>query len=394
MEVAIFSLAGNYTTEYVESKKWLLEKCSQNLADIEAFFIAARAFFLTTLALSNHFYMANTVIVQIPVLRYLVEGITFGTLAILTLTVFPVSAVRWDREKTLKFSGLLFAMYVIFYPLKVVAKVIFNLILKKLGLEGLQSIATQRQLAYIADDSGAHLEDEERLMIRHIVDFVGTTVREVMVPRIDMICAPVQSNPQQIISIIQQYGHSRIPLFREKIDNIVGILYAKDLLLAMGENVDNINLARICRKPYFVPEAKLINELLAEFRREKLHFAVVVDEFGGVAGIVTMEDLLEEIVGEIQDEYDMEEELVVKLDQGVWRVAGKLPIDEVMEYTGLQLPEDAADTIGGLIYQLAGAIPNPGFKVELEDYNLILIVDSIDAQRITTVKIIDKQKQA
>ncbi|MCD6531014.1 CBS domain-containing protein, partial [bacterium] len=155
-----------------------------------------------------------------------------------------------------------------------------------------------------------------------------------------------------------------------------------------------IKLARICRKPYFVPESKLISDLLEEFKREKLHIAIVVDEFGGVAGLVTMEDLLEEIVGEIQDEYDEEEELVRRLDENVWLVSGKTPIDEFNEVADVELPEkEDADTIAGLVYQLTGTIPKPGDKIEIPEQNLIIIVDSLDAQRIDKVKIIKKEKE-
>ena len=164
------------------------------------------------------------------------------------------------------------------------------------------------------------------------------------------------------------------------------------MLLEIGKNGDKqIDLSKICRKPYFVPESKLIDELLEEFRREKIHIAIVVDEFGGVAGLVTMEDLLEEIVGEIQDEYDEEEAPIRKLDENVWLVSGRTSLDEISEILDIEFPDEETDTIGGLIYQLAGAIPEQGFKAEL-DNGIILIVDELDSQRIKSVKIIKKEK--
>ncbi len=391
MEIATFSLAGKSEQELTGTKKWLIES-SDNPENIEAFFIVAKASFLTLFAICNHFFFDNTILTDSPILRYIVEGAFFGTLAILSLTVLPVSSVLWSENKTLRYSSLLFILYIVFYPIKSVAKVILNFILRQIGLEGIESLATQRQLAYIADESGTHLEDEEKMMIKHIVDFVETTVREVMVPRIDMSCAEVSSSVDEVIKLIDQNGHSRIPLYQDTIDNIVGILYVKDLLLEIGKNGDKqIDLSKICRKPYFVPESKLIDELLEEFRREKIHIAIVVDEFGGVAGLVTMEDLLEEIVGEIQDEYDEEEAPIKKLDENVWLVSGRTSLDEISEILDIEFPDEETDTIGGLIYQLAGAIPEQGFKAEL-DNGIILIVDELDSQRIKSVKIIKKEK--
>ena len=394
MEVALFSLRVQDPSIYTGLKKRLVALAGR-AGKVEAFFISAKGIFLGLLAVSLNAYFDVAISDWNLILRYLVEILLFAAIAVLCMTIFPSSAVGWDERKTLAFSPFLLVLYVAVYPITIVNRVILDFVLKKIGLEeGLRSLALQRQLAYIAEDSTAPLEMEERTMIRHIVDFADTTVREVMVPRIDMVCAPVDSTPQQIIELIKEHGHSRIPLYMEKIDNIVGILYAKDLLIALGENGEEIQLARICRKPYFVPESKLISDLLEEFRREKLHIAIVVDEFGGVAGLVTMEDLLEEIVGEIQDEYDEEEELVRQLDDGVWLVAGKTPIDEVNEITGLELPEEEdADTIAGLVYQFAGAIPGPGDQIELPEYGVLIVVDSVDAQRIQKVKLIRRQKE-
>jgi len=390
MEIAIFSLTEISEQNLTKTRKWLI-KSSENPEDIETFFIVAKASFLTLIAICNHFFFEYLILTDNSLLRYIIEGSVFGTIVIFTLTVLPVSAVLWNENKTLRHSSLLFILYVIFYPIKFILKDILNFILLKIGVNGIESLATQRQLAYIADESGAHIEDEERMMIKHIIDFVETTVREVMVPRIDIISSEMDSSASELIELIDEYGHSRIPLYQDTIDNVVGIVYAKDLLLEIGKNSEKIDLSKICRKPYFVPESKLIDELLGEFRKEKLHIAIVVDEFGGVAGLVTMEDLLEEIVGEIQDEYDEEEIDIMQLDENVWQISGKTSIDEVSELLDVELPDQESDTIGGLIYELAGAIPKPGFEAEL-DSGITLIVTELDGQRIKTVKIIKKEK--
>jgi len=208
------------------------------------------------------------------------------------------------------------------------------------------------------------------------------------VPRIDMVCAPVDSTPKQIIELIKTHGHSRIPIYEGRVDNVVGILYAKDLLLTIGENgSDNIDLRKIARRPYFVPESKLVNELMQEFRRERVHIAIVVDEYGGVAGLVTMEDILEEIVGEIQDEYDREERPIVQINENVWLVNGRVSIDEVEEELGIEIPYDEADTIGGLVYSIVGGIPKPGEKVKVDD-KVSIVVQELESQRIKSVKVI------
>ena len=388
LEVAVFSLELDEDEKLVGLKKWLASSI-QRSGEFETFFITVKGLSLAALAVANNIYFGYTMANYTAVLRYIVEGSLFGIIAILAMYVLPASVVGWNATRTLRFALFLKITYIVLYPIIKIAKVVLDFILLHSGLEGIKSLATQRKLAYIADEGGYNIESEERQMIKQIMDFVETTVREVMVPRVDMICAPIDAEISEIIGIIEERGHSRIPLFEDNIDNIVGILYAKDLLIEMGRKTDNIDLSRICRKPYFIPESKLIDDLLQEFRREKLHIAIVVDEYGGVAGMVTMEDLLEEIVGEIQDEYDMEEMPIQKLDDGVWRIMGKVTIDDVSDLLDVQLPDEEADTIGGLIYQFAGAIPKPGYSVELED-GIVLIVEEIDGQRIKSVKVIKK----
>ncbi|MCD6418197.1 HlyC/CorC family transporter [bacterium] len=389
LEVAVFSLELSEDEKVSGLKRWLAG-AMEHSGEFETFFITAKGLSLAALAVSNDIYFGYTMM-DYSALRYLVEGAIFGIIAILAMYILPASVVGWNSSKTLKFAPLLKVAYIILYPIDKVAKVVLDFILRHSGLEGIKSLAMQRKLAYIADEGRYDIESEERQMIKQIIDFVETTVREVMVPRVDMVCAPIDAEVSDVIKIIEERGHSRIPLFQDKIDNIVGILYAKDLLIAMGKNGNSIDLSRICRKPYFIPESKLIDELLEEFRREKLHIAIVVDEYGGVAGMVTMEDLLEEIVGEIQDEYDEEEMPIQKLDDGVWRVMGKVTIDDVSNLLDTDLPSEEADTIGGLIYQLAGAIPKPGYSVELED-GILLIVEEIDGQRIKSIKVVKKSE--
>ena len=392
LEVALFSIELARNGNSLQgSKKWLVKAVS-HAGDLESFLLVTKIIFIFLFVTSLHYYLIQLNFSSLWTL-IITEGLFISVVIVLLLNVLPSSAVNWRREDVLKNSRVIRVVYILTFPFKVIAKLLLNLILNLAGMKGVKSLAVQKQLAYIADDQSSNkIEDEERLMIKHIIDFVETTVREVMVPRIDIVYVNANSNYLEVIEVINKHGHSRIPLYGENIDDIVGILYAKDLLLALGDSPDNaINLLEICRSPYFVPESKLVSDLLEEFKHQRVHIAVVVDEYGGVAGIVTMEDLLEEIIGEIQDEYDMEEELINKVDSNVWLVNGRISIDELAELLDIEIEYEDAETVGGLIYDLIGAIPKPGEKVNFED-KITFIVDQVDGQRIKSIKVIKKFK--
>jgi CBS domain containing-hemolysin-like protein len=220
-----------------------------------------------------------------------------------------------------------------------------------------------RQLVDIDDDEES--EEEEQELIHSVFEFSDTIVREVMVPRPDMVVLPSDATLEQALETITQAGYSRIPIFDGDIDNIVGVLYAKDLLKRSTED-GSTRAATLSRAPLFVPEQKKLAELLREMQEQRVHMAIVIDEYGGTAGLVTIEDLVEEIVGEIVDEYDKEEPLVEPLGDGALRVDAKLGIDEVNELLGVELPDDDWDTVGGLVYELTGRVPVPGETVRFE----------------------------
>lgn len=229
------------------------------------------------------------------------------------------------------------------------------------------------------------LEEEEKEMIEGIFQFADTTVKEVMVPRIDVIAASLQNSVDEVLDLIVKYGHSRVPLYDEKIDNIVGIIYAKDLLQNLHQRGKDLKLIKVARKAYFVPESKGISELLREFKKKKMHMAVVVDEYGGTAGLVTLEDLLEEIVGEIQDEYDREERLIIRLKEGTFAVAAMMSIDDLNEQLEIELPTEDYETLGGFLYELADSIPQEGAQLEYE--GIKFSIKEVKGQRITKVEL-------
>jgi len=210
----------------------------------------------------------------------------------------------------------------------------------------------------------AEREEAEEALLEAVSDFADKVAREVMVPRTDVAALADTATVGEAIATIHKTGFSRLPVYHESIDDVRGVLYAKDLLVALGRASSDISVASIARPPYFVPETKPVDELLLEMRL-KTHIAIVADEYGGTSGIVTLEDLLEEIVGEISDEYDREVPLVSELGDGAFRVDARLPVDDLNELFGTDLDTEA-DSVGGLFIEVAGRIPEQGESLEIE----------------------------
>jgi putative hemolysin len=251
---------------------------------------------------------------------------------------------------------------------------------------------TAEELRLIVERGGEQgvLEAEEEQMINSIIELGDRRLHEVMIPRIDIIALPASSTLDEAIDKVVDEGHSRIPVYEESIDEVVGILYAKDLLpILKTSGGRRPELRELLRTPVFVPESMTIDDLLHEFQRRKVHIAIVLDEYGGTAGLLTIEDLLEEIVGEIQDEYDTEEPMIVKLSDDEARVDGRADVDDLAELFDTELgleDEDEYDTVGGLIYHRIGGVPSPGDVVEVD--GLSLTVESTDGRRVGKVLVV------
>jgi putative hemolysin len=241
-----------------------------------------------------------------------------------------------------------------------------------------------RHLVDVAEEE-EEIEEDERELIHSIFEFGDTVVREVMVPRTDMVAVEADASISQALDTIVKGGYSRIPVYEGDTDNIVGVLYAKDLLRRMPESKKDTKVATLARPPLFVPEQKKVSDLLREMQQERVHMAIVVDEYGGTAGLVTIEDLIEEIVGEIVDEYDREEPLVEPLDDSSIRVDAKMPIDEVNEMLQVDLPHEDWDTVGGLVFGLTGRVPRPGEIVRYD--SLEFRTERVAGRRIQKVVI-------
>ncbi len=229
------------------------------------------------------------------------------------------------------------------------------------------------------------LEKEERQMIYSIFQFGDTLAREIMVPRIDMLALDVTTGVEEATEALVKSGHSRVPIFEETVDNVIGLLYAKDLLSHLSEHRKISDLREVLRPAYFVPEAKKLDELLTEMQTKRVHMAIVVDEYGGVAGLVTLENLLEEIIGEIQDEYDQFEELPFqKINDSEYIFLGSIDLDDFNEVMGTQITKDSADTLGGLMYGEIGRVPSGGEHVAIDGVELV--VEQVLGRRIRKVR--------
>ncbi len=226
---------------------------------------------------------------------------------------------------------------------------------------------------------------EEQDMIRGIVDLSSTTVKEVMVPRIDVAFVSLKMSTSALLEKISDSGYSRYPVYRETIDNVVGMLYAKDVLQSLIQE-DTINIERIIRKPYFVPESMRLDSLLREMKRRRVHIAIGVDEYGGVSGIVSMEDIIEEIIGDIQDEFDNEQEEILQIDSRTFLCDARTSLEDLQETTGVVIDDSSFETLGGYVFDLFGKIPVKFEKVHNGDVDFI--IQEMDGHKIRTIKVV------
>jgi CBS domain containing-hemolysin-like protein len=229
------------------------------------------------------------------------------------------------------------------------------------------------------------LEQDEREMIHSIFEFGDTVVREVMVPRVDMVCVEADDPVEALLEVVRTHGHSRIPVYHDTVDHIIGLVHVKDLLSAFKDGRLSGTVRDFTRPTFFVPDTKRLDELFREMRRKKVHMAIAVDEYGGTAGVVTIEDLLEEIVGPIQDEYDAEEAPIRIQSDRVAVVDGTVHLEEVNAALGIDLPAGEVDTVGGFVTSLLGHVPAQGDCVTHD--GIELSVERVDGHRIVQVKI-------
>lgn len=297
-------------------------------------------------------------------------------------------AVQHTDQAALRVAPVV-ATIVAFPPVRLLSRLLIglaNVVVPGRGLKRGPFVSEEELLATVdVATEDEVIEREERKLIHSIIEFGDTVVREVMVPRPDMVAVEARATARDALELALAAGFSRIPVYEQGIDDIVGILYTKDLIRAVHEGNGDDPVRTLVRPANFVPETKRVAELLPEMQKQKQHLAIVIDEHGGVAGLVTLEDLIEELVGEIVDEYDVEEVPVEDLGGGEYRVNGRMPIDELGELLNVDLPEGDYDTVGGLLLDLLGHVPTQGEAADLDGYRLT--AEKVQGRRIGRVRL-------
>jgi CBS domain containing-hemolysin-like protein len=337
-----------------------------------------------------HFFVSTVVAlisVQIFALQnyWLVALIVFGTFLVLSLLEFFIERKILDApdQAAIRFTGVVSFISFLVSPLTRIMTSVLGEHAEKVTL----TVTDESLRDWVENEQPeSTLEKGEREMIYSIFRFSETMAKEIMVPRMDVLALEVNTTISDARHEFIKAGHSRVPVYEDSIDNVVGLLYAKDLL-AVVDGSDTIAAQRqLLRQAYFVPEAKKVDELLTEMQSRGVHMVLVVDEYGGVAGVVTLEDIVEEIVGEIRDEYDQSEEsLFEQIDENTYLILGRATIDEFNFITNGSLSDEYADTLGGFIYGQLGRVPQPGEVVTNENFEFT--VEQVVARRIIKVKV-------
>jgi putative hemolysin len=323
-------------------------------------------------------------------------GIATGVMTIVILVFGEITpktlAARRAEDYALKLSKVINIVAIILSPIVRALNILTGALVKLFGGAANESpLVTEeeiRMLVNVGQEEGL-IDQDESEMINSIFEFDDTLVREVMTPRIDIIAINAAEALDNVIEVIVAVGHSRIPVYDNTVDDIVGVLYAKDLFEPLlGKEEARASIKQLMRPAYYVPESKKVRDLFAELRKEKVHMAIVLDEYGGTAGIVTIEDLIEEIVGDIQDEFDQEEKNIEVLADGTLLVDARTSIYDINEMLEHDLPDDEFDTIGGLVFHILGRLAHEGQELEIDD--LHVTVFKVEGRRIAKLKLSKK----
>lgn len=281
-----------------------------------------------------------------------------------------------------------YIFFIIFFPVTYLLAAMIRLFTRKVSsFKNINELTQQNIIQMMeADSENVVLQEDEKNMITSIFEFGKTTAKEIMVPRVDMVVIDDEISLDDLLTVIKDDGFSRIPVYHDSIDNIIGVLYIKDLIPMLNQCDFEFQIASLVRSVSFIPESKEIGSLLKMFQKDKIHIAVVVDEYGGTSGMITMEDIIEEIVGEIQDEFDTEEKLHRKISDICYEFDAKISIDDVNEILSVNLPdEEDYESLGGFVYFVFGEVPEIGDNKQYENMDITIL--SIDKQRIGWVKI-------
>lgn len=301
-----------------------------------------------------------------------------------------------DTDRPPRYLWMVTTIYLLFFPIvSIYRNALKRIKVEEVTPEEQKEDIVERAIETLAEQAGigeAIVEEDERKMIGRIFLLDQTVVREIMIPRIDIVGIERSMSFREIQELIRKDGYSRYPVYEETIDRVVGILYVKDLFNNLPAPGEKFDINKYLRQPYFVPESKVIGELLREFKATKTHIAVIVDEYGGVSGVVTLEDILEEIVGEIQDEHDIEEAMFIPQSDGRYLVDAAMLVEELQEALDTDYEQGDYDTVGGLIYHLAGGPPKPGQVIAWHDLEFEVL--RMEGHRIKKVRVMRKLTRA
>ena len=343
--------------------------------------IASLAAYITA-GFADDYTWSKSTLILMEVLVVSVVVLIFGE-------ILPkMIAIKYSKEYALKMYTPLKIMMFILSPIAQGFNAITNVVIKIIPFRKEKIFDSEEELKILAElgEEEGTLQEEESDMIQSIFDFKEKTVGEIITPRVDIVSLKSDESIDKAMDIIGERQFSKIPIYKDTIDNIKGILYAKDIIPYLMGSRPNVNLQTLARQPFFVPETKPIDDLMEEFKLRKTSIAIVVDEWGGTEGLVTLEDVVEEVMGEIRDPYDQEESNVLKQSDGSFIVDGSITIYDLEEDTDIEFPDDRDyDTLGGFILDILTDIPQTGEQVEFN--NMIFTVQTVENNRIGKIKI-------
>lgn len=380
--------------------KNLVEEGDQKAAQIERLIAQPNTFLSTILVVNNVAVIVASSMATVLAIRY---SATFGELIATILislvvlifceitpkTLAVQNPLRWARALVNPVRGAAWLLRPVVVSLSVITNFLARLVGGQVKHPGPFVTEEELRLLVTVGEEEGVLEEEETEMIHSIFEFADTTVREIMVPRIDMVTLESDATVDEAVDLALQGGFSRIPVYEDTIDNIIGVLYTKDMLKQLREGHNSSPIRDLVRPAYFVPETKKLDDLLHEIRQMRTHMAIVIDEYGSVAGLVTIEDLMEEIVGDIKDEYDREESLYEQVNQYEYIFDAKISVDEFNEVMETEIEGEGYGTLGGFLYAQLDKIPVAGDTITFE--NLTFTVLTTRGRRITKVKVERKQ---
>jgi len=355
---------------------------------------------LATILIANNFINVGIVVISaylssiaisFPVgssLEFIFQVVVITFLLVLFGEITPkVYANNNAVDFSLRMKKPLLFLKKLFYPLSYVLVTTTNFIDKKLAAK--QTEVSIEEISKALDITDHESKEEERRILRSIVEFGNTDVKEIMKSRVDVLAIDKTTNFSEVLKTIISSGFSRIPVFEKQFDNVLGILYIKDLIPHLNKD-DEFNWVKLCRIPYFIPETKMINDLLKEFQLKKNHIAIVVDEYGGTSGIVTLEDVLEEIVGEINDEFDVDDNIYSELDERNYIFEGKISLNDFLKAVKGKVDyfddiKGESDSLAGLVLEVEGRIPKIGSVCKIPPYTMT--VESVDLRKVKRIKV-------